>query len=167
MGLKNWFKKKSQEKSVSNIVDGLRSLIKAVQEDFEGADSESPYMQEMIENGIKESIAKMSEAELSRVTQSIESWKDRKNKVVKAQKNLLNDITLWSSLSFEQNYTEVIIPVLFSGQLIPQSELCFEPVWVATYRVCEAAANQRGFDIETHTPEELLQIVEDAGDLYI
>jgi hypothetical protein len=164
MGIKDWLKKKGHEKSASNIINGLRHLVAAVRVDFEGASGQSNQVA-ALRAGLEQG-RKFSEAELAVQTQAMESWYSRKTKVIDAQKRLYKDLALWSSLSPELSFNEIILPALFSGQFVAPSEPCFEPVIVAVYRVCEVAARQNGVVLEAHTTPEILQIVKDAGDLY-
>ena len=76
------------------------------------------------------------------------------------------DIAVWSNFPPERSLNEVILPALLSGNLVAPSEPCFGPAIVAAYRVCEAAAQQKGVDLTAHTPQEILQIVRNAGDIY-
>ncbi len=96
----------------------------------------------------------------------LERWRSRKAKVTEAQENFYRDVVVWSSLPPERSFNEVILPALRSGHLVAPSEPCFEPVIVAAYRVCEAAARQKGVNLEAHMPPEILQMVSAAGDLY-
>jgi hypothetical protein len=164
MGIKDWIKKKSHEKSAYNIIDGLRPLVAAVRADLEGASSQSDQVAAL--SAALEQGRELSEAELAVQTQAMESWRSRKTKVIEAQKKFYQDVALWSSLPPERSFNEVILPALFSGQFVASSEPCFDPVIVAVYRVCEAAAKQSGVALEAHTTPDILQIVKDAGDLY-
>jgi hypothetical protein len=164
MGIIGWFKKKSYEKSTSNIIDGIRPLVAAVRADVEGSTRNLDLIAKL--GGEVEQGREPKEAEVMDVTESMERWRTRKRRVVEAQKKLHYDIALWSSLPPERSFGEVILPVLLSGQLVAPSEPWFDPVIVAVYRVCEAVAKQNGVDLEPHTPPEILQKVKDAGDLY-
>lgn len=164
MGIKDWLKKKSHEKSASNIIDGLRPLVAAVRADNEGASGQFDQVAAL--SAALEQGRELSQAELAVQTQAMESWRSRKTKVIDAQKKLFQDVALWSSLPPERSFNELILPALFSGQFVAPSEPCFEPVIVAVYRVCEAAAKQNGVALEVHATPEILRIVKDAGDLY-
>lgn len=164
MGIKDWLKKKSHEKSASNIIDGLRHLVAAVRADFEGASGQSGQVAAL--SAALEQGRELSEAELAVQMQAMESWRSRKAKVIEAQKKLYQDVALWSSLPPERSFNKIILPALFSGQFVAPSEPCFDPVIVAVYRVCEAAAKQNGVALDAHTKSEIVQIVRDTGDLY-
>ena len=164
MGIMGWFKKKSYEKSISNIIDGLRPLVAAVRADLEGNTRKLDLIATL--GAAAEQGRELPEAEVMGVTEAMERWRSRKRKVIEAQKKLNYDIALWSSLPPERSFSEVILPALLSGQLVAPSEQCFDPVIVAIYRVCETAAKQKGVNLEAHTPPEILQKVKDAGDLY-
>lgn len=164
MGIISWFKDKSYEKSASNIIDSLRPLVAAVRADLEGTTGQAGQITTL--RAALEQGRQLSEAEVMSQMKAMEHWRKRKAKVIKTQKRLYWNVTLWSSLPLERSFREVIIPALFAGQLVAPSESCFEPVIVAVYRVCEAAAKQNGVNLEAHTRPEILQIVKDAGDLY-
>jgi hypothetical protein len=187
MGIISWFKKKSYEKSAANIITGLRSLVAAVRVDLDGTTGnlyQIPALGALLAQGGELPPDKMvalahdlgaglaqgeglSEAELTGLMQAVAHWRTRKANVIETQKKLYQAVALWSSLSLEQSFKEVILPALLSGQLVAPSEPCFNPVIVAVYRVCQAAAKQKGVDLEAHTPPEILQIVKEAGDLYM
>ena len=161
MGIILWLKKMSYEKSASNIIEDLQPLVTAVREDLDGATSNLNHIAKLGEP--VEQVTELSETE---VMEAMETWRRRKGKVVKAQKKLYNDITMWSSFPPERSFNEVILPVLLSGQLVAPSEPYFDPVIVAVYRVCEIAAKQNGVNLEAYTPPQILEKVKDAGDLY-
>ena len=146
MGFTDWIKNKSYEKSKSNILDCLRPLVAAVRADLDGAISGMPNLEQMDE--------------------AMENWRSRKAKVIEAQKNLYKNITIWSSLPPEQIFNDVILPALLSEQFVKSSESSFGPAIVAAYRVCEAAAQQNGINLASQISPEILQLVEDASDLY-
>jgi hypothetical protein len=164
MGITSWLKKRSHVKSASNIIDGLRPLVAAVRADLEETTDQFGQMATL--GAAREQGRQLSEAEVMGQTKIMESWRSRKAKVMKAQKKLYWSVAFWSSLPPERGFSEVILPALLSGQLVAPSEPCFEPVIIAVYRVCEAAAKKNGFNLESHTPPEILKMVKDAGDLY-
>jgi hypothetical protein len=145
MGISDWLQKKSQEKSASNILDGLRNLVAVVRVHVSEA-----------QGGI----------DVNDPMRAMARWRRTKAKVIDAQKKLYEDVTVWSSLPPERSFNEVILTELLSGRLVTQSEPCFGPAIVAAYRVCAAAAQQRGVQLEAHAPQEVVQMVRDAGDLY-
>ncbi len=164
MGIASWFMKKSHEKSAAIIIEGLRPLAAAVRADLEGA---AGQLGQIATLGPKlEQGGQLSEAEVMDQMKSIKHWRNRKAKVMKAQKKLYWNVAFWSSLPPERAFSEVILPALFEGQLVAPSEPCFEPVIVALYRACEAVAKKNGVDLEAHTPPEILKMIKDAGDLY-
>lgn len=163
MGIISWFKNKSYEKSALNITKSLQNLVDAVRADLEGATNNLDHL----EFGTNlNQVNELSESEIAKQMEALGLWRGRKTKVVKAQKNFYQDITLWSSYSLEQSFNDIILPVLFSGKLIAISDPCFEPVIIAVFRVCEVVAKQNGVNLEAHTPPEILRILENAGDLY-
>lgn len=164
MGITDWLQKKSQEKSASNILDGLRSLVAAVRADVGEAMGDLTQLAAMAEAA--ERGEKPSEAEVTGQLQQNDRWRNRKMGVLEAQKALYKDLALWSSIQPERSLNEVILPALLSGHLVAPSEPAFGPVIVAAYRVCEAAAKQNGVNLAAHTPPDVLQMVQDAGDLY-
>jgi len=163
MGVFDWLQRKSNEKSASNIVDGLRPLVVAVRADTEeamrGAEQNAAVAAQLGEVDGPQALA---------ITQSpaFKEWRNRKAKVADAQKKLFDDLAVWSNLAPERALNDVVLPALFSGQLVAQSDPSFGPVVVAAYRACEAAARQKGVNLKVHTPPEILQLVADAGDLY-
>jgi hypothetical protein len=108
----------------------------------------------------------VSDGDTAAGPQAVERWRRRKAKVVEAQKKLYQDVRPWSSLPPERGFNEVILPALRSGKLVGPSELCFDAVVVAAFRVCEAAAHERGVNLEDHVPSDIREIVKDAGDVY-
>jgi hypothetical protein len=164
MGTSSWLKKKSYKKSAANIINALRPLIVAVREDLEGARGQLGQIAAL--GAVLEQDGELSQQELTDQMEAANSWRRRKIKVKKAQERLYQNVALWSSLSPERSFNEIILPALFSGQLIAPSEPCFEPIIVAIYRVCEAVAKQNGVNLEAHTPPQILQIVNDADNLY-
>jgi len=164
MGIMSWLKKRSYEKSASNIIDGLRPLVAAVRADLEGATGHVGQIATL--GAALEQGRQLSETEVMGQMEAMERWRSRKAKVIEAQKKLYQDVALWSSLPPERSFSEVILPALLAGQLVAPSEPCFDPVIVAVYRVCEAAAKQNGVNLEAHTPPEILKMVKDVGNLY-
>lgn len=146
MSLIDWLKKKFDEKSKSNIIDCLPPLVTAVRADLEGAFTQMPYPDHMDE--------------------AFESRRSRKAVVIKAQKKLYENITILSSLPPERIFNNVILPELLSERLIATSDPSFSLVIIAAYRVCEAAAKENGIELASLTHSEILEIVEDAGELY-
>jgi hypothetical protein len=136
MRIFEWLRKTSREKSALNIIDGLRQLVAAVRAD----------------------IAEQASAQGRR--------RGRSADFTSAQQKLYDDLTRWSNIPPGRCLNEVILPALFSGDLVARSEPSFNSAVVAAYRVCEAAARQKGTNLEAHTPPEIRQIVRDAGDLY-
>ena len=161
MGIMNWLMKRSHEKSVSNIIDGLRHLVAAVRADLEGLTDDFGKIATL--KAALEQGRQLSEAEVIGQTEAMERWRSRKAKVMEAQKKLHQDVALLSSLPPERSFSEVILPVLQSGQLVAPSEPCFDPVIVAVYRVCEAVAKQNGVNLEAHTPPEILKMIKATG----
>lgn len=164
MGIMDWLQKKSQEKSASNILDGLQGVVAAVRADVQRGMGQAERLASQA--AVIEKGGELSDAHALGDLQALQQWRGRKAKVVEAQKKLLEDLALWSSLPPERSLNEVILPALLSGRLVASSEPCFGPVVVAVYRVCEAAARQKGVDLPASTPPEVLDIVKDAGDLY-
>lgn len=164
MGIMSWLKKRSYEKSASNIIDGLRPLVAAVRADLEGATVNLGQIDKLSVT-LKQS-GELSGADLAGQMEAMERWRSRKAKVIEVQKKFYQDVTLWSSLPPERSFSEVILPALLAGQLVAPSDPCFGPVIVAVYRVFEAATKQSGVNLEAHTPPEILKMVKEAGDLY-
>ena len=146
MGFTDWLKNKSLEKSKSNITDCLPSLITAVRTDLDGAMDQMSHPEQM--------------------DKALEHWRSRKEEVIKEQKKLYENIAIWSSIPPEQIFNDVILPELFSEKLISISDPSFGPVVVACYRVCETAANNVGVVLSELVSPEILELVQDAGDLY-
>lgn len=158
MGIKDWLQRKGEEKSASNIIEGLRRLVAAVR---------AHVNEVMRDAGQTAAIAAVvDDRRHIALFQRLERWRSRETKVVEAQKKLFDDLALWSNLPPERSLDEVVLPALSSGHLVALSELSFGPVVVAAYRVCEAVARQKGVSLEAHTPPAILQLVNDAGDLY-
>ena len=169
MGIKDWLQRKGEEKSASNIIDGLRPLVAAVRAD----------MNELMNNELRRVAVQTAamgamvdgrqpwdDDTFAQFEQGLKRWRSRKIKVAEAQKKLFDDLGLWSSLPIERSLNEVVLPALTSGNLVAQSEPSYGAVVVAAYRVCEAVARQKGVSLEAHTPPAILQLVNDAGDLY-
>lgn len=163
MGVFEWLQRKSSEKSASNIVDGLRPLVVAVRSDTEEAMRGAEH-----NAALAARLGEVDGPQALEITQSaaFKEWRNRKAKVAGAQKKLFDDLSVWSNLAPERALNDVVLPALFSGQLLAQSDPSFGPVVVAAYRACEAAARQKGVNLQVHTPPEVLQLVADAGDLY-
>jgi len=163
MGIIDWLQRKGNEKSASNIIDGLRPLVVAVRADVE------PAMRSAEQNAaLAARLGEVDGPQALAITQSpaFKDWRTRKANVADAQKKLFDDLAVWSSLAPERALNDVVLPALLSGQLVAQSDPSFGPVVVAAYRACEAAARQKGVNLEAHTPPEILQLVVEAGDLY-
>ena len=163
MGIIDWLQKKGNEKSAANIVDGLRPLVVAVR-----ADTEEAILGVEKNAALAARLDKIDGPQALAITQSqdYQRWRDRKANVASAQRKLHEDLAVWSGLTPERALNDVILPALLSGKLIAQSDPSFGPVLVAAYRACEAAARQKGVNLDTCTPPEILKLVEDAGDLY-
>lgn len=161
MGIMDWLQKKSQEKSASNVLDGLQRVVAAVRVDVQRGIAHAEQLASQA--AVLERGGDLVDAG---ALDQLQQWRESKANVVQAQKKLFEDVALWSSLPPERSLNEVIIPALLSGRLVASSEPCFGPVVVAVYRVCEAAARQKGVDLAASAPPEVLQIVNDAGDLY-
>ncbi len=158
MGIKDWLQRKGEEKSASNIIDGLRRLVAAVR----------AHVNEIMRDAGQSAAidAVVNDRRHIALFQGLERWRSRETKVVEAQKKLFDDLALWSNLPPERSLDEVVLPALSSGNLMALSEPSFGPVVVAAYRVCEAVARQKGVSLEAHTPPAILQLVNDAGNLY-
>ena len=164
MGIINWFKNKSHEVSALNIKKGIKNIADVVRIDLELATNNLDNMLSFLNNPSQ--LNELTESETKNQMESLKLWRERKVKIVEAQKSLYKDITLWSSYSFEQGFNDIIIPALFSGEIIDKSDPSFEPVIIAVYRVCEEVAKQNGINLEAHTPPEVLRILGNSGDLY-
>lgn len=164
MGVRDWLQKKSQAKSASNILDGLRPLVAAVRTDVNEATGDAGHF--AAQAAALEQGHDPSEADAMAALKAMERWRNRKAKVIEAQKTLYKDVALWSSLPPERSFNEIILPALRSGELVGPSEPSFGPAVVAAFRVCEAAARDRGVNLEAHVSSDVLQMVRDAGDLY-
>lgn len=163
MGVNDWLQQKGEEKSASNIIDGLRRLVAAVRTDINETTNElagrTAAMDAMVDGTQPWEADTFAQFEQDR-----KRWSNRKAKVVEAQKNLFDDLALWSSLPVERTLNEVVVPALTSGNLVALSEQSYGAVVVAAYRVCEAVARQKGVSLEDHTPHAILQLVTGAGD---
>jgi hypothetical protein len=83
MGIIGWFKKKSYEKSTSNIIDGLRPLVAAVRADLEGNTRNLDLIATL--GATAEQGRELPEVEVMGVTEAMERWRSRKRKVIEAQ----------------------------------------------------------------------------------
>ncbi|MBI1990886.1 MAG: hypothetical protein HYS65_14425 [Betaproteobacteria bacterium] len=166
MGIKDWLQRKGEEKSASNIIDGLRRLVTAVRTDINETTNElagrTVAMDAMVDGTQPWEADTFAQFEQDR-----KRWSSRKEKVVEAQKKLFDDLALWNSLPVERTVNEIVFPALISGSLVALSEQSYGAVVVAAYRVCEAVARQKGVSLEAHTPHAILQMVNDAGDPHI
>ena len=185
MGIMDWFKKKGDMMSASNVLDVLRPLVAAVRVDVNEAAADMSQMSALAAASEHLSDAEvmvvhafladpsrhiqgrdLSDAKVMVVIQAVQRWRGRKAKVVEAQKKLYREVGLWSSRPPERTFNEVILPALLSGELVAPTELCFEPAIIASYRVCESVAQQMGDVFGKMTPPEIVQMVADAGDVY-
>lgn len=166
MSIKDWLQRKGEEKSASNIIDGLRPLVAAVRADMNELTNELVSGQSAAMAAMVDGRQPWDADTFAQFEQGRKRWSSRKAKVVEAQKKLFDDLALWSSLPIERSLNEVVLPALTSGNLVALSEPHYDAVVVAAYRLCEAVARQKGVSLEAHTPPAILQLVNDAGDLY-
>lgn len=164
MGIIKWFKNISKSVSASIIIKDIKCIIDVVERDLDYASNNTDKMLAFIKD--PNHLDSLTETEISGYMEYMKEYRSRKLKVSEAQKNLYKDISVWSSLSFEQCFNEIIIPSLLSGGLINKSNPAYEPVIIAVYRVCVEAARQNGLCVEKSTPTEILQIMQTSGDIY-
>jgi len=164
MGIMDWFKKKGDMMSASNVLDVLRPLVAAVRADVNEAAAHMSQISALA--AASEQSRDLSDAEFIGLMQATQRWRSRKAKVIEAQKKLYREVGLWSSRPPERTFNEVILPALLSGELVTPAELCFEPAIIAAYRVCESVAQQMGDVFGEMTPPEIVQMVANAGDVY-
>src|SRR5690349_16872063 len=102
MGIRDWLERKCRERSATNIVGSLRPLVLAVRADVEAAVT-----------GAEETAAfaalagqKVEGPQALAITQSpaFQQWRNRKENVVNAQKQLYEDLTNWSVLPPERAF---------------------------------------------------------------
>lgn len=115
MGIKDWLQRKGEEKSASNIIDGLRRLVTAVRTDINETTNElagrTAAMDAMVDG------TQPWEADtFAQFEQDWKRWSSRKEKVVEAQKKLFDDLALWNSLPVERSVNEIVFPVLIFGE---------------------------------------------------
>ena len=152
MGLGDWLKKKSLEKSCDNVARCIPPLVAAVRDDW------------AVFLAFGQATQAGDDAALARAQLRSRETKPR---VAAAQKELYNSVLIWSSVPVAQMFNDVVLPTLSYGGVVALEDPHFVPCVLAAFRACEAAARHaNGTELAPLVPPRIPELVAQFPTLY-
>jgi hypothetical protein len=165
MSVKDWLTRKSEEKSARNILESLVRLVPSVRARVCVPQAEIDIIERLQAANATKPID-LDHPLFEEMMEAEARWSERRKAVVAAQKDLYANVSVWSSLTPMRAFNELILPILRSGRVVAADDPSLEALIVASYRVCEAAAKERGVALAEHVDEDVRALVDAAGDAF-